>query len=244
MINLTDVAKRYPTGLIAVDSIDLDVARHEIVALIGPSGCGKSTILRLIAGLEEPTIGTVSVNGHQVNGPDRSAGIVFQQPRLMPWLTVTRNVAFGLHRNGDHTQKTAEVIRRVGLGDFATALPKELSGGMAQRVAIARALVTKPPVLLLDEPFSALDAFTRMDLQTHLLEVWDWYRPTTLLVTHDIDEALILADRVLVLGGTPGTIQANIQVDLTRPRSRTNPGFHRLQDAVMQELSRSRVVRK
>ena len=241
MIQLAGVSKRFATGLLAVAGIDLDVARHEIVAVIGPSGCGKSTILRLIAGLDEPTAGTVHVDGHQVHGPDRSTGVVFQQPRLMPWLNVTNNVSFGLEHNGDHTLETSEVIERVGLGAFAAALPRELSGGMAQRVAIARALVTKPPVLLLDEPFSALDAFTRIDLQTHLLEVWDWYRPTTLLVTHDIDEALILADRVVVLGGSPGAIQADITVDLARPRSRTDPAFHRLQDLSMEQLGRSRI---
>jgi sulfonate transport system ATP-binding protein len=241
MIELTGVSKRFATGLLAVADIDLEVARHEIVALIGPSGCGKSTILRLIAGLDEPTTGLVAVDGHQVRGADRSVGIVFQQPRLMPWLTVTRNVAFGLELNGDHSRETAEVIERVGLSQFDGALPRELSGGMAQRVAIARALVTKPPVLLLDEPFSALDAFTRIDLQTHLLEVWDWYQPTTLLVTHDIDEALTLADRVVVLGDTPGTIQADIPVGLDRPRSRTDASFHRLQDQAMDQLGRSRV---
>jgi sulfonate transport system ATP-binding protein len=240
VIELTSVSKRYSTGLLAVEGIDLEVARHEILALIGPSGCGKSTILRLIAGLEQPTSGDVRVAGHRVGGPDRSAGIVFQQPRLMPWLTVSRNVAFGLHTDGGHTQETEEVIERVGLTSFADSLPRELSGGMAQRVAIARALVTKPPVLLLDEPFSALDAFTRIDLQAHLLEVWDWYRPTTMLVTHDIDEALVLADRVVVLGGAPGTIQADIPVGLARPRSRTDPAFHQLQDRSMKELGRTR----
>lgn len=238
MIELTGVGKRFPSGLLAVEDIELDVTTHEIVALIGPSGCGKSTVLRLIAGLEEPTNGTVSVAGHRVVGPDRSVGIVFQEPRLMPWLTVERNVAFGLD-GGDVTVETGEVIERVGLSGFADALPRELSGGMAQRVAIARALVAKPPVILLDEPFSALDAFTRIDLQDHLLEVWDWYRPTTLLVTHDIDEALVLADRVVVLGGTPGTVRADIKVDLPRPRARTQSAFHRLQDRAMAELSRS-----
>jgi sulfonate transport system ATP-binding protein len=240
MIELTSVEKRYASGHLAVTSIEMEIAEHDIVAVIGPSGCGKSTILRLIAGLEAPTSGTVRVAGHDVHGPDQSVGIVFQQPRLMPWLTVERNVAFGLGSGQEATPEVAEVIARVGLTPFAKALPRELSGGMAQRVAIARALVTRPPVLLLDEPFSALDAFTRIDLQTHLLEVWDWYRPTTFLVTHDIDEALILADRVIVLGGSPGTVQADIAVDLKRPRSRTDTAFHRLQDRSMTALGRSR----
>ena len=242
MIQLSSVSKQYPSGHLAVTGIDLSVPEHEILAVIGPSGCGKSTILRLIAGLEEPSSGSTRVADHEVQGPDQSVGIVFQQPRLMPWLTVERNVAFGLDKGEESSGEVAEVIARVGLTPFARALPRELSGGMAQRVAIARALVTRPPVLLLDEPFSALDAFTRIDLQAHLLEVWGWYRPTTFLVTHDIDEALALADRVVVMGGSPGTIRADITVDLDRPRSRTAPAFHRLQDRAMTELGRSRDV--
>ena len=242
MIDLSSVSKRYPSGHLAVTGIDLSVAEHEILAVIGPSGCGKSTILRLIAGLEDPSSGSTRVAGHEVRGPDTSVGIVFQQPRLMPWLTVERTVAFGLDKGEETSAEVAEVIARVGLSPFTKALPRELSGGMAQRVAIARALVTRPPVLLLDEPFSALDAFTRIDLQAHLLEVWGWYRPTTFLVTHDIDEALTLADRVVVIGGSPGTIKADISVDLDRPRVRTAAGFHRLQDRAMTELGRSRDV--
>ena len=239
MIQLHQVSKRFDTGLLAVAAVDLRVEASEIVAVIGPSGCGKSTILRLIAGLEKPSSGSVDVAGHQVRGPDRSVGIVFQEPRLMPWLTVERNVSFGLDHDDQSGGLVAEAIGRVGLTGFADALPRQLSGGMAQRTAIARALVTKPPVLLLDEPFSSLDAFTRIDLQQHLLEVWGWYRPTMFLVTHDIDEALTLADRVIVLTGQPGSIQVEIDVDLARPRSRTDPGFHSFQDLAMTELSRS-----
>jgi sulfonate transport system ATP-binding protein len=169
-------------------------------------------------------------------------GIVFQQPRLMPWLSVEKNVSFGLDRDAGSDGVVAEAIERVGLTDFAEALPRELSGGMAQRTAIARALVTMPPVLLLDEPFSALDAFTRIDLQQHLLDVWGWYRPTMLLVTHDIDEALILADRVIVLSGQPGAIHSEIVVDLGRPRARTDRAFHSFQDRAMSELSQSSQV--
>ena len=238
MIQLSGVSKRFPTGLLAVSGVDLTVEASEIVAVIGPSGCGKSTVLRLIAGLDSPTSGMVRVAGHRVEGPSRSVGVVFQEPRLMPWLTVERNVSFGLH--GEETAgPVAEALARVGLDDFADALPKQLSGGMAQRTAIARALVTKPPVLLLDEPFSSLDAFTRIDLQEHLLEVWGWYRPTMFLVTHDIDEALVLADRVIVFGGQPGSIEAEITVDLPRPRDRTDLAFHAFQDRAMKELGRS-----
>ena len=238
MIELSGVSKRFATGLLAVSGVDLAVAASEIVAVIGPSGCGKSTVLRLIAGLDSPTSGIVRVAEQRVEGPSRSVGVVFQEPRLMPWLTVRRNVSFGLHGE-DTTRPVAEALARVGLEDFADALPKELSGGMAQRTAIARALVTKPPVLLLDEPFSSLDAFTRIDLQEHLLEVWGWYRPTMFLVTHDIDEALVLADRVVVFGGQPGSIEAEITVDLLRPRDRTDLAFHAYQDRAMKELGGS-----
>lgn len=238
MIEVTGASKRYPNGLLALDDVELDVAEGEVVALIGRSGCGKSTLLRLVAGLESPTGGSIRIAGHSVTGPDRSAGLVFQEPRLMPWLTVERNVGFGLEPGLRNGSDVSEAIARVGLTEFAAALPKELSGGMAQRVAIARALVTKPPVLLLDEPFSALDAFTRIDLQQHLRDVWDWYRPTMLLVTHDIDEALVLADRVAVLGGSPGTVHYELTVDLRRPRDRSDGEFHRYQDLALAELAR------
>jgi len=237
VIDLQGVSKQFDNGLLAVSGVDLGVGASEIVALIGPSGCGKSTILRLIAGLDKPTSGSVVVAGHQVVGPDRAVGIVFQQPRLMPWLSVERNVSFGLDNHPDADVVVAEALERVGLTNFSGALPRELSGGMAQRTAIARALVTKPPVLLLDEPFSSLDAFTRIDLQEHLLEVWGWYRPTMFLVTHDIDEAIVLADRIVVLTGQPGTIHSEIVVDLARPRVRTDTAFHAFQDRTMSELS-------
>ena len=238
VIEIAGASKRYPNGLLALADVDLEVAEHEVVALIGRSGCGKSTLLRLVAGLETPTGGSIRIAGHNVTGPDRSAGLVFQEPRLMPWLTVERNVGFGLDASSRNGSEVSEAIARVGLTQFADALPKELSGGMAQRVAIARALVSKPPVLLLDEPFSALDAFTRIDLQQHLRDVWDWYRPTMLLVTHDIDEALVLADRVAVLGGSPGRVQHELTVDLPRPRNRSDQDFHRYQDLALGELAR------
>lgn len=235
MIELTAVSKRYDSGHLAITNIGFEVRAHQVVAVIGASGCGKSTILRLISGLDLPTAGVVRVAGHQVTGPDPSVGIVFQQPRLMPWLDVERNVAFGLNGEASPTA-VREALARVGLSGFAGALPRELSGGMAQRTAIARALVTRPPVLLLDEPFSALDALTRIDLQDHLLDVWSWYRPTMFLVTHDIDEALVLADRILVIGGSPGTITTSIDVDLDRPRSRSGQRFHAFQDRALNAL--------
>ena len=174
-----------------------------IVAVVGASGCGKSTLLRMVAGLEQPSIGTVHLNGRRVAGPSRDVGLVFQEPRLMPWLSVRDNIAFGLHhlRHQERRELAEAAIERVHLAGFADALPKELSGGMAQRTALARALVARPPLLLLDEPFSALDALTRQALQDELLTLWAQDRPTMLLVTHDLDEALALADRVVCASG-------------------------------------------
>lgn len=224
---LDSVGKRFEGGLVAVEGVDLTVQVGEIVALIGPSGCGKSTLLRLVAGLDQPTTGSVTIAGHPVTGPNRDVGVVFQEPRLMPWLDVADNVGFGLasDQRPDAARLVEEAIERVGLSAFSHVLPRQLSGGMAQRVAIARALVVKPPVLLLDEPFSALDAFTRRDLQDHLLDVWSWYRPTMLLVTHDLDEAAALADRIVVLGGRPGRVAAEMVVELERPRDRGSSSF-------------------
>jgi sulfonate transport system ATP-binding protein len=202
--------------------IDLEVSAGEVVVLVGASGCGKSTLLRLIAGLERPLSGQVTVGGTPVRGPSDAVGLVFQEPRLFPWLNVADNVAFGLsdRTSASSRHMVSEILSVVGLREFATALPKQLSGGMAQRVALARALVTEPQVLLLDEPFSALDAFTRMRLQDHLLAAWERYRPTLLLVTHDLDEAVYLADRVVLLSERPATVQLTRRVMVPRPRER------------------------
>ncbi|MDQ3811416.1 MAG: ABC transporter ATP-binding protein [Chloroflexota bacterium] len=215
--------------------IDLRVEPGEIVVLVGPSGCGKSTLLRVLAGLETDFSGEVSVGGVPVRGPSQAVGVVFQEPRLFPWLTVAENVAFGLRR-GQARARVAETLAVVGLTEFATALPKQLSGGMAQRVALARALVTEPHALLLDEPFSALDAFTRMRLQDHLLAAWERYRPTLLLVTHDLDEAVYLADRVVLLGERPATVQLVRGVEVPRPRERGNLALAALRADLLQAL--------
>ncbi len=222
MLTLSGVSKVYSNGFRAVAGVDLSVARGEIVALVGGSGCGKSTLLRLVAGLDRPTEGTVSVAGHAVTAPGGDVGVVFQEPRLMPWLPVEANVRFGLAGVpvAEARRRAAAALRRVGLEAFADALPRQLSGGMAQRVAIARALVTNPAVLLLDEPFSALDTFTRHDLHAHVLDIWAADRPTLVLVTHDIDEAVALADRVLVMAGQPGRIVGSVAVETARPRDR------------------------
>ncbi|MBC8081627.1 MAG: ABC transporter ATP-binding protein, partial [Hymenobacter sp.] len=221
MLRIDHVSKQFGP-VVALAEMELHVWPGEIVTLVGMSGCGKSTLLRIVAGLEIPTTGRVLIKEVPVHGPHPAAGVIFQEPRLMPWLTVRQNVRFGIAglSAAEQQQRTTAVLERVGLTAFADALPRQLSGGMAQRVAIARALVAQPALLLLDEPFSALDPFTRMKLQDHLLEIWAYDQPTLLLVTHDIEEALVLSDRVVVLRGHPGRIHQTLTVDLPRPRRR------------------------
>ena len=244
MLEIRDLAKRFANGVAALGPADLMVGRGEIVGVVGTSGCGKSTLLRIIGGLEPATAGTVRIDGEPVHGPRPEIGIVFQEPRLMPWLTVAGNVTFGLD-GVPRARREALVeaaLAKVGLTRFAGALPRELSGGMAQRVALARALVTEPEILLLDEPFSALDAFTRIRLQDELLRLWAIDRPTLLFVTHDIDEALVLADRIIVLRGHPGRIQRDDRIDLPRPRHRTQSDFQRWKDRLFDDLDLSAVA--
>ncbi len=222
MLMIDKVSKTYVNGIQALDGVSLTVAAGEIVAVIGASGCGKSTLLRIISGLDQPSRGTVEVDGQRILSPHPAVGLIFQEPRLLPWLTVAQNVAFGID-DLPRAEKDARVVAalaKVGLADYGPRWPRELSGGQGQRVAIARALVARPSVLLLDEPFSALDAFTRLDLQEHLLDLWAETRPTLVLVTHDIDEALLLADRIVVMRPNPGRIAKIISVDLPRPRDR------------------------
>ncbi|MBM3490164.1 MAG: ABC transporter ATP-binding protein [Alphaproteobacteria bacterium] len=242
MLELDLVAKRFANGHLAVAAASLVVRESELVAIVGGSGCGKSTLLRLIAGLERPSAGQVRLAGRPIEGPSPEIGIVFQEPRLMPWLSVADNVRFGLAARPriEADKAVREVLRRVGLEDFAKAWPRELSGGMAQRVAIARALVTRPKALLLDEPFSALDAFTRLDLQDHLIALWNHDRPTMVLVTHDIDEAIALGDRVLVMGGRPGRIYRELSIAAPRPRDRTAPAFVQAKRAILDDLRLAR----
>jgi len=244
MLEIVDLAKRFANGVTALGPLDLFVGRGEIVGVVGTSGCGKSTLLRIIGGLEPATGGTVRIDGEGVRGPRPETGIVFQEPRLMPWLTVAGNVTFGLDGlpRAKRRALADAALAKVGLTRFAQALPRELSGGMAQRVALARALVTEPEILLLDEPFSALDAFTRIRLQDELLRLWAIDRPTLLFVTHDIDEALALADRVIVLRGHPGRIRRDDRIDLPRPRRRTEPTFQRWKQALFDDLDLSAVA--
>jgi sulfonate transport system ATP-binding protein len=238
MLRLDRVSKRFPNGYLALDDITLAVRPGEIVGIVGGSGCGKSTLLRVLSGLEPATAGAATLGDEPITGPRPEIGMVFQEPRLMPWLNLTGNVQFGLRHlpKAEREPMAAQALARVGLTRVAGALPRELSGGMAQRVAIARALVAKPAVLLLDEPFSALDAFTRMDLQEHVLQIWEYDRPTLVLVTHDIEEALALSDRVVVMLGHPGRIHGTYTVDLPRPRARTSPRFQEWKEDILREL--------
>jgi sulfonate transport system ATP-binding protein len=244
MLRIENISKQFDNRFIALDGVTLSIQAGEIVTFIGTSGCGKSTLLRIIAGLDLATTGEVLINNERVLNPHPQVGIVFQEPRLMPWLTVRQNVQFGLEAlpRGDQltaAQLTDVILERVGLEEFAYALPRQLSGGMAQRVAIARALVTRPSILLLDEPFSALDAFIRLQLQNHLLKIWAYDRPTLILVTHDIEEALALSDRVIVLRGNPGRIYHEFAIDLPRPRRRTDLQFQHWKETLLNALDLS-----
>jgi sulfonate transport system ATP-binding protein len=241
MLALDRIGKTYPNGVRALDGISIRVEQGEIVAVVGGSGCGKSTLLRAISGLDPATQGTVTLNGVRITAPHEKIGIIFQEPRLLPWLSVADNVGFGLAHLSriERKAKVAMALRRVGLTEKADAWPRELSGGQAQRVAIARALVPRPEVLLLDEPFSALDAFTRADLQDHLLDLWADLKPTLILVTHDVDEAIVLADRVVVMRPRPGRIFDEIVTDLPRPRDRQSAAFDFAKRRILAALDRS-----
>jgi sulfonate transport system ATP-binding protein len=242
VLGLTNVCKTYPNGLRALDSVTLNVAPGEIVAVVGASGCGKSTLLRIICGLERPTAGRVARDGTRIEGPREEIGIVFQEPRLSPWLPVDRNVGFGLENrpSRERADRIAAHLARVGLGEKAGVWPRELSGGQAQRVSLARALIMRPQVLLLDEPFSALDAFTRADLQNHLLDLWADGKPTLVVVTHDVDEAVVLADRIVVMRPRPGRVLAEIASGLPRPRDCQSAGFDHARQRILAALDHSR----
>jgi sulfonate transport system ATP-binding protein len=222
----------------ALEEVSFTLRDGEFLAVLGASGCGKSTLLRVLAGLDTEYDGRVTLGGAPVRGPGLDRGIVFQEHRLFPWLTVEENVAFGLAAEApaERRRAVAEHLSLVGLDGFERAYPHQLSGGMAQRVAIARALVNRPRVLLLDEPFGALDAFTRMQLQEELLRIWQAERTTVVLVTHDIDEALYLGDRVAILSARPGRLRALVDVPFARPRDRVDPELGRLRTAVFREL--------
>jgi sulfonate transport system ATP-binding protein len=241
MLVIDRIGKTYPNGVRALDGVSIRVPQGEIVAVVGGSGCGKSTLLRVTSGLDPATQGTVTLNGTRITAPHEKIGMIFQEPRLLPWLSVADNVGFGLNHlpAAERNARVAKVLERVGLTEKAGMWPRELSGGQAQRVAIARALVPKPEVLLLDEPFSALDAFTRVDLQDHLLDLWADLKPTLILVTHDVDESIVMADRVLVMRPRPGRIFDEIETDLPRPRDRQSAAFDFAKRRIMAALDRS-----
>lgn len=229
----------FGTSLPVLDTIDLAVAPGEFVALLGPSGCGKSTLLRLIAGLDRPATGDIRADNRLVTAPDRSRILAFQDPTLFPWRTVWWNVATGLEAQGTlerHRKRVDDALALVRLSEFATAYPHQLSGGMAQRVALARALVNDPKLLLLDEPFGKLDSFTRMGMQSELLALWLQQAFTAILVTHDIEEALLLASRVIVLSDRPARILHELTIDLDYPRRRDDLAIINLRREIAGEL--------
>lgn len=221
-LKLQNVSRTFD-GKPAVKNVSFAAKPGEIIGLLGTSGCGKSTLLRAISGLDTGYDGEVIIHGEKSQEIQDTTGFIFQEPRLFPWLNVTENVTFGLKGSKSEKQARAkEYLEKVGLTDSALLFPKQLSGGMAQRVAIARALVTSPEILLLDEPFSALDAFTKMQLQDLLLDIWETYKPTIVLVTHDIDEATYLCDRIVILRGQPGELEKEIEITEPRPRDRAS----------------------
>ena len=241
MLRLEHLSKTYQDGTRALSDVTLTVGEGEIVALVGGSGCGKTTLLRLIAGLDRASAGAILLDGQPITEPHPAVGIVFQEPRLLPWLTVADNVAFGLEDvpAPERRARVAHALEMVGIPEHAGRWPRELSGGQQQRVAIARAFVTAPKLLLLDEPFSALDAFTRASLHEHLLGLWAESRPMVLLVTHDVQEAVALADRAVVMRPKPGRIDDELRVGLARPRERTSPAFEAATRRVLTALDRS-----
>jgi ABC-type nitrate/sulfonate/bicarbonate transport system ATPase subunit len=236
-------AVRGGTPTRALEPTNLSVADNDFVTILGPSGCGKSTLLRMVAGLDTPTTGRILLDGKAITGPGADRGMVFQSYTLFPWLTVSENISFGLRERGvsqrERTRIAGEWLEKVGLTSFANHFPKQLSGGMQQRTAIARALANDPKILLLDEPFGALDNQTRALMQELLLGIWERERKTVIFVTHDIEEAVFLASRTVVMSARPGRIKADIAVDLPHPRHytiKTSPAFSDLKARLTEEI--------
>ncbi len=248
-LSVRDVSVVFPSSgdgipLPALGPVSLEIEAHQFVSIIGPSGCGKSTLIRVIAGLQNPTQGSVYLEGQKIEAPSRRVGLMFQDANLMPWRTVIDNIALPLElagaSRGERHQSASSLLEMLGLSDFAGAYPGALSGGMAQRVALGRILATQPDVMLLDEPFGALDALTREQLSFDLLTVWRQARHTLLMVTHDIQEAVLLSDRVLVMSQRPGRFIADVTVPLPRPRQFSDiytPDFIETARLVRQKLS-------
>lgn len=224
----------------ALGNVDLEMHSGEFISLVGTSGCGKSTILRLIAGLITPTVGRLTVNGTEITGPDPERGMVFQRPTLFPWLTVEKNIGFSLKMKDQlkgNEDKVDRMLRLIGLEDFKDDYPGQLSGGMAQRVALVRSLINEPPILLLDEPLGALDAFTRMNMQDEILSAWKERRQLAIMVTHDVDEAIYMGTRVIVMEANPGRIKADIPIHLDYPRNRSSAQFVEYRNQILGMLN-------
>ncbi|MDK2789930.1 MAG: sulfonate transport system ATP-binding protein [Methanothermococcus sp.] len=243
ILELENITKKFfsqKKEILAVDNVSLKVRNNEFLSIVGPSGCGKSTILRMIAGLETPTSGKILLENKEVNEPDADRGMVFQQYTLLPWRTVLENVTFGLEVKGMPKSERIDIARKfikmVGLEGFEEAYPYELSGGMQQRVAIARTLANDPKIVLMDEPFGALDTQTRAILQDHLLKIWQKDRKTVVFVTHSVEEAIYLSDRVIIMTARPGKIKSVIDIDLERPRKRTSLEFLEYKKRIIDEL--------
>jgi len=230
----------------ALEDINLSIEKGEFISIVGASGCGKSTLLRIIGGLETKTDGTVEHNGKEITGCSEDRGMAFQESRLFPWLTVEKNILFGLPYSekrklskAEQKDRVSHYLELVGLADFARAYPNQLSGGMQQRVSIARALIENPEILLLDEPFGALDALTRIHMQEEIQRIWQHEKKTMILVTHDIEEAIYLGDRIVVLSARPGRIVQVRKVDLPRPRYRSSGAFVEIKRSIMKEFFKS-----
>lgn len=243
--DLSKIYKKDEKETVAIEHFDLDIKKGELISIVGPSGCGKTTILRMIAGLLEPTSGEILIAGEPCSGPGPDRGMVFQDFALLPWRSVIKNVEFGLEVAGVPKQERREMAERyidaVGLSDFKDARISELSGGMKQRVGIARALVNKPDVLLMDEPFGALDAQTRNIMQAELIKILDKTDQTIIFITHSVDEAVYLSDRIIVLTKRPATIKEIVEVPWPRPRDRASPEFTALRKHILDELEKENV---
>jgi sulfonate transport system ATP-binding protein len=241
MLTIDRISKTYANGTEALRAVSLELPPGAITALIGGSGCGKTTLLRLIAGLDRPSGGSIVVDGEKISAPHPAVGIVFQEPRLLPWLTVEENAGFGLAqlRRPERKARIEPALKRVGLSGQAQQWPRELSGGQQQRVALVRALAPSPKVLLLDEPFSALDAHTRSSLHDHLIALWETLKPTVLIVTHDVEEAITLGSRVVVMSPKPGRIFDIVDVPFSWPRDRRSKAFDELKRRVLSALDGS-----
>ncbi len=238
-VSLEAVTKQFG-DFVAVNEVSFTVSEGEFICVVGPSGCGKTTVLRLIAGLVPPTRGSILISGTPISGPGSDRGMVFQDYALFPWRTVRDNVAFGLEIKRLPKEVQAEYVDRylrlVGLSDFASSYPRELSGGMKQRVAIARVLANEPEVVLADEPFGALDATTRRQMQDELLNIWESERRTVVFVTHSVEEAIFLADRIVLLSAKTRGVKRIIPVELPRPRNRLDAAFHMLHESLLAEI--------